>query len=98
MLWHKLLIMINEIQQAARILSRAEMKKLKGGATEVGEGEAGALCFIGKPCTYREAHTGMVTGKCEHNSLHQCICNAGTSSVDWGPCYMTGIIIIGDAV
>jgi hypothetical protein len=63
------------------------MKKLKGGLT------ADARCRTGT-CSYREAHTGMVTGRCESNSAGNCVCNAGTSSVVWPDCKATSVIII----
>jgi hypothetical protein len=54
-------------------LNRKEMKNIMAGS--------GGFCSNGEDCSYYEANTGTVIGRCETNSNNACVCNAGTSSV-----------------
>jgi hypothetical protein len=77
--------MSKQTPKNAKRLRTNEMKKLKGGLIDPG---GGGMCLTNAQCTYYEAHTGYVTGKCEPNSALKCVCNAGSSSVEWDPCYV----------
>jgi hypothetical protein len=62
-------------------LSRAEMKNVLAG------GEETSHCYDAETaCTYYEAGTGNVTGKCGINSNDRCVCIGPNSSIISSEC------------
>lgn len=62
-------------------LSRAEMKNVMAGETGVSH------CYTEvQSCSYYEAGTGAVTGKCGLNSNDRCVCIGPNSSIVSSQC------------
>jgi hypothetical protein len=88
-LWHKYLCMKKEWQQKAQALSRADMKKIKGG-TPTGGGES-ELCRNGRPCTVMGMPgtcRGFATWGNEEEFIPTCGC-AQNNCTPYEPCYMS---------
>lgn len=60
------------------VLTRTQLKKVMGG--DVSTTSGASRCKTRTACSYFETGTGLVTGVCEENTAHKCVCATNDSS------------------